>query len=312
MKFATTVTAGLCLFASIILPAHASESASDCGSAAETLSAGIEADSSLLLLLLEDALQTNPGCRRNLFLTAIRSSNPDADLISQIIFVARNEFPQESSLFAEAALSEKPEFADVIKDAFMANDAEMHVALAAASEEMKPVGNEAWLAETQEMDEDIREAMARMNARISGKPWPEQEIPNEHFEFKKSDTIRTSHQDPSIDESSLANGTPIDQADEQTTATHDVKINDRWKPSKQIRLDESRFSSTDPLEAHQKSIATSGAAGMPPIPTLPRSSVYYIPPAKEHYVSTVDFEKDEKQRPPLVIRSVPASPTSPR
>lgn len=312
MKFATSVTAGLCLFALLTLPAQASESATDCGSAAKTLSAGIKADSSQVLLLLEDALQTNPGCRHDIFITAIESSNPDAELLTQIIFVARNEFPQETSMLAEAALSEKPEFADEIKNAFMANDATMQEALASASEEMQPAGNETWLAETREMDEDIREAMARMNARISGKPWPEQEIPIEHFEFKKSDTIRTSHTDPTIDESSLANGTPIDQTDEQAVATHDVKMNDRWKPSQQIHLDESRFSSTDPLEAHQRSIATAGAAGMPPIPTLPRSSVYYIPPAEERYVSTVDYEKDEQQRPPLVIRSAPASPTSPR
>lgn len=312
MKFATTFLAGFCLSASLCHPLCASESAPDCETAATTLSTGIKAEPSQLLLLFEDALQNNPGCRRDLFLTAINSSNPDADLLAQIIYVARNEFPDESSLFAEAALSEKPEFSDTIREAFMADDAAMHKALAEASESMEPATNEKWLAETQEMDEDIREAIARMNARIGGKPWPEQEIAETHFNFKKPDSVRTSGKASSIDESSLVQGDPVDQVDEQAIAEHDVRMNDRWKPSKSIHLDESRFAIKDPLEAHKKSIATAGKAGAPPMPTLPRSSVYYIPPPEDHYVSTVDYEKDEKQRPPLIIRSAPASPTSPK
>ncbi len=313
MKFATSLLAGFCLGASLAHPVFASESALDCETAVKTLAAGIDADPSQLLLLLEDSLQTNPGCRRDLFLTAIDSSNPDADLLAQIIYVARNEFPDESSLLAEAALMAKPEFGDTIKDAFLADDATMENALAEASEKMEGGLNEKWLAETREMDEDIREAIARMNARIAGKPWPEQELPDEHFEFKKPDTIRTATATPRVDESSLVQGDPVDKTDEEAIATHDVRMNDRWKPSKNIHLDESRFATKDPLEAHKRSIATAGEAGIiPPIPTLPRSSVYYIPPPEESYVSTVDYEKDEKQRPPLVIRSAPASPTSPK
>lgn len=312
MKFATSLLAGFCLGASLAHPLSASESALDCETAVATLAAGIQADPTQMLLLLEDALQTNPGCRRDLFLTAIDSSNPDADLLAQIIYVARSEFPDESSLLAEAALTAKPEFGDTIKDAFMADDAAMENALAEASEKMEEGGNEKWLAETREMDEDIREAIARMNARIAGKPWPEQELPNEHFEFKKPDTIRIGKPAPEVDESSLVQGDPVDKTDEGAIAAHDVKMNDRWKPSQNIHLDESRFAIKDPLEAHKRSIATAGNAGAPPLPTLPRSSVYYIPPPEERYVSTVDYEKDEEQRPPLVIRSAPASPTSPK
>ncbi|MEX2581144.1 MAG: hypothetical protein WD342_18950 [Verrucomicrobiales bacterium] len=321
MKLAENLLVGCCLALATCAPAAASESAADCESAAATLAAGIEARPDHALLLFEDALQTNPGCRRDLLIVAIETSNPDAGLLEQIIYVARSEFPDEATLLAEAALSVKPDLGDVIKNAFFADEEKMRDALAAASETDSAPQKADWLEETRQVDDEIREAIARMNARLGGKPWPEQELSEENFQFKKRDAIRASPGD-AVDESSLANGTPVDRVDEKSVAEHEVLMNDQWTPSDEIRLDESRFddpdarsASTGPRSANRKSIATAGAAGaagMPPVPTLPRSSVYYIPPASEEYHSTVDFEKDERLRPPLVIRSAPASPTSPK
>lgn len=290
----------------------ASESATDCSSAINTLVAGIQAQPDHVLMLFQDALQTNPGCRRNLMIKAIESSNPDSNLLTQLIYVARNEFPKEDSSIAEAVLMAAPEFGNIIRDAFTVDQSTVSKRLADSTRANRDLPPEAM-----EMDEDIREAIARMTARVEGKNWPEQKLSGEPVKFKSRDEVRVSRTSAKADESFMNNSLPIDTVDERKLAPAPISINDNTRPNNRIHLDESRFNegktaSTAPKMAGQQVITPAGNANSVGLPTLPRSSVYHIPPAAKSYRSTIDYEKDDKSRPPLVIRSAPETPSSPK
>ncbi len=297
-----------------ILPtwSTASESAEDCSSAIETLVAGIKAQPDHVLMFFQDALQTNPGCRRDLMIKAIESSNPDSNLLTQLIYVARNEFPNEDNSIAEAVLLAAPEFGNIIRDAFTADEAVVTKSLADATR-----ANTELPPEAMEMDEDIREAIARMTARVEGKNWPEQKLSEKPVKYKTRDEVRVSRASANADESFMDNAFPVDNVDERKLVPKPVSIDDSSRASDEIRLDESRFNagktaSTSPEMANQQIISPAGSVNSVGLPKLPRSSIYHIPAAKKSYRSTIDYEKDDQSRPPLVIRSAPETQSSPK
>ncbi|MAS92326.1 MAG: hypothetical protein CMO55_03950 [Verrucomicrobiales bacterium] len=310
MKFATSFLSGFLIWC-VLAPSHASESALDCGTAEETLRAGIEADPANTLMFFEDALQTNPGCRRALTIATIEASNPDADLLTQIIYVARNVFPGEETLIAEAVMITAPEFGDIVRQAFMKPQSEVAAAITKADAKSH---SEEIPEQDQKMDEEIREAMARMSARIEGRPWPEQEVSHEPLHFKKSDDIRVSKA-RNVDETTLYNSLPVDDNDEQTIVPEPAKFSDKKKEDDDFRLafddfgDKGTTASTEPKEARKKKLSPAGAVGVPLQPEWKGSSVYFIPP--EGYSSTIDQEESPTPRPKLIIRSAPASETMP-
>jgi len=313
MKFAITLFFAF-LAAGSIPKVRASEAAVDCKSAIQTLAAGIEVHPGETVVLFQDALQTNPSCRRQLLTSAIEFTGADPELLKKLIFVARTEFPADDTLFAEAAMSAAPDLSLEIREAFMTDAAAMEKSLANGG---VPVVD-AEVAESQKMDEEIADAIARVAAKTEGKPWPEQRLADEPVRFRKPDEIRISKKHREADESSLANTVPTDSHDEREIAPGEVKLDDSMKRSDDLRLDESKFISADrsastaPIEAGTRHIAPAGPVGLPLRPTLPRSSVYYIAPAAENYRSTIDYESGAEARPPLVIRPVQTSPTSPR
>jgi len=260
-------------------PLSASESAPDGRAAVDTFRAGIESRPGDLLLLFEDALQTNPGSRCELLATAVEVARSDAERLKRVIFLARRAFPGEQTALAEAALTAAPDFAAVVREAFFADEATMKSALEGSGKEAEsdlvrlPPG-------ARELDTDIREAIARMTAGVEGKPWPEQEIPDEPLRYKQPDRVRVSDTAGRVDESSLENGLPVDTEDERKMAPGFVMIDDSWEPSDAIRLDESRFektgdhtAETHARDAGVREIAPAGApaAGAPPA-KLPRSA----------------------------------------
>lgn len=291
----------------------ASESAQDCSSAIETLVAGIQAQPDHVLMLFQDALQTNPGCRRDLMIKTIESSNPDSNLLTQLIYVARSEFPNEDSAIAEAVLLSAPEFGNIIRDALSVDQSVVSKSLADSTRANRELPTEAM-----EMDEDIREAIARMTAKVEGKNWPEQKLSEKPVRFKTRDEVRVSRGSAKADESFMNNSFPVDEVDERKLVPAPVAIDDSRQLSENIRLDESRFdrgktASTSPAMAGQQVITPAGNANSVGLPKLPRSSIYHIPAAASRsYRSTVDYEKDDKSRPPLVIRSAPVTPSSPK
>ncbi|MEM7699972.1 MAG: hypothetical protein AAF236_16375, partial [Verrucomicrobiota bacterium] len=305
MKLAFCLLAPVLVSLSVL---HASESAVDCESANNTLVAGLIAQPKQAPMLFLDALRTNPGCRRDLLRLGIQFADEDPDMLKKLLFIARQEFPGEQTSFAELALTEAPEKSDLIREAFFANPEPARSARKAPSApalvELPPEAND--------LDDGIREAIARMTAKVEGKMWPEQHVSDEKITYHKPDDVRIPRESRGADESSLENGVPIDTHDERRIAPGKVVINDAWRPNDTIELDETKFSSrTDTrvaLEARKREIAPAGAVGFPMQYPMPKSSVYYIPPAKGDFRSTIDL--DDAKRPPLMIKS-PSAPTNP-
>jgi len=314
MKLAICLTATFLVVCSPA-PLSASESATDCNTAVATFRAGLESQPHDSLVLFLDALQTNPGCRRDLLGEALEFSKKKPEQVEKMIFIARQEFPDDLTSFAEVALESVPEHAMVIREAFFADEDTMTAKLNPAAED---TGSALVTlpAEARELDSEIREAIARVTARVEGKLWPEQEVSGEPVAFRKPDEVRTSTTDQEVIEASLENAIPFDRMDERIADADPVILAD--EPSfelEKIHLDESKFTqgkadSREAREARKKEIAPAGQAVVPNRPRLARSRVYYIPPAKGDYRSTID--QDNQQRPPLVIRSMPASPTAPQ
>ncbi|MEM9016246.1 MAG: hypothetical protein AAGC68_04480, partial [Verrucomicrobiota bacterium] len=299
----------------LIQNASASEAATDCATAVAIFEAGIAAEPDRFMVLFRDSLQTNPGCRRDILISAVKKVRYDSAELEKVIFIAREEFPGDQSTLAEAALVTAPEQSDAIRSAFFAPAGVVQAALAPTAPP-EPPGFVELPAEAQKLDADIREAIARVTAKVEGKVWPEQDLAAENFHFPVKDDLRIPSHSRNIDEASLENVNPIDRTDERKIAEGEVVINDSREHSNEIRLDESKFSAGEAgdtrmaREARKKEIAPAGKAGLPLLPKLPRSSVYYIPPAEIDSHSTIDL--DRQSRPSLIIRSPSQAPTTPR
>ncbi|MEM1442139.1 MAG: hypothetical protein AAGF67_07330 [Verrucomicrobiota bacterium] len=296
-----------CFLAATVLlsyPLAASESALDCESANNTLVAGLMAQPEQAPMLFLDALRTNPGCRRDLLRLGIQFAEDDPATLKKLLFIARQEFPSEQTDFASLALTELPGQSDLIREAFFSSP-EPKAPTPPALVELPPEANE--------LDDGIREAIARMSAKVEGKIWPEQHVSDEAITYHKRDDIRIPSESRSADETSLENAIPIDKTDERRLAPGKVVINDNWRPNDELELDESKFGTRADTrvlrEARKREIAPAGAVGFPRKYPTPKSSVYYIPPAKGDFRSTIDL--DDEKRPPLVIRTPSTSPTTP-
>ncbi len=315
MKFAIPIVLGVSalLFAGL---SCASEAAGDPESAVRTLRDGIEAHPDQALVLFRDALQTNPQARAELLEAALILFRSDPVLPIRLLHAARLEFPEDDARFAETALLAAPERASDIRAAFLATPQEMEAARAAGATAAGELPLREPPAESRELDAEIREAIARVAAKTEGKAWPEQALSGVPVRFKKPDEIRIPRLSRYVDESGLVNHLPVDREDEQAIADGAVKIDDAWRPSDALRLDESKFAGSEasvaPREATVRAMATAGSVGLPKRPRLPRSSVYHIPSAADSYESTIDLESGDSAPPALVIRPEPASPSSPR
>ncbi len=306
-------------------PAPASESAPNSGAAVETLRAGIAVHPEQAVVLFQDSLQTNPDCRRELLLAALEILGDDPEYLVRLLYAARLEFPEDDVLFAETALNVVPGCAGEIRAAFTATTERMEAVLAgqtsAGPGSAGPTEETAALpspTEARRLDEEIRDAIARVTAKAEGKAWPEQAVPHELLHFRKTDEIRIPRQSRRVDEASLYNHLPLDRHDERELAAGPVRLDDNTGTGIDFRLDESKFTRDDrrasitPAEAKARPVAPAGAVGLPRRPALPRSSVYPIPPAAGSYESTIDLESGEVAPPSLVIRPEPASPSAPR
>jgi len=314
MKFAILFSLFL-IASSVIDPVHGSESALDCQTAIDTLAAGIEVHPAQAVVLFQDALQTNPDCRSQLLMKAIQLTGGETTILARLIYAARIEFPEDDNLFAEAAMTVAPDCGAEIREAFMKSPVEMGEGLAIGSAELMADGEKQGGQRT--MDEDIREAIARMTAKAEGKHWPEQELSDEPLQFRKPDEIRVSNESGVAEEASLANGLALDKVDERALSHLPVKIDDARKPSIAIRLDESKFAagmrtdSTEPLEAELRSIAPAGEAQVTESPVPKQSSAHRVAPSTELYHSTIDVETGDTPRPLLIIRPPSTAQTAP-
>ena len=350
MKLAFVVILS-CFLAISVSQSYASEFAVDCRSAVQVFEDRVQAEPCNLLPLYIATLQKNPGCRRDLLVSAVRASNGDVRTMRWVIFVSRQKFPNELTLLAEAAMSELPDYGEVIREAFFVEESEMEIELAEAtnpkipglegsvvlmprSEPTMQVAS-AEIAEivpesvpelqsalvklpeaAQLLDEDIHEATVRMTAKIEGEFWPELEVSKADFTYRQSEKLRVTSK-RLVDEQSMDNSLPIDTIDERMMLPMAVKINDDWKPSEDIHLDESRFTKSKSENrvaavARKKELAPAGSVGLPQLHRLARSGSYLVTPAGGDYNSTIDRDGRNSMRPSLLIRPVSSSPTGMR
>lgn len=294
-----------------VCPLFASESALDCHTASQTLIAGLESQPEHALPLFLDSLQANPGCRNDLLQAAVEFTSDRPQLLEQVIFIARQEFPEEQTSLAEVALTAAPEQSELIRHAFFAMLESDSSSSEGGNPGEEPLASLVTLPEeAEELDDDIREAIARMAAKVEGKTWPEQSVDDESLRFRQPDDVRVSLGSYFADETSLENAIPIDTVDERRSEAGTLRIRD-WKSKREpLRLDESKFhredtqDATSMKEARKREIAPAGAVEFPSRPTMSRSAVYYIPPAGGDFRSTIDL--DDERRPSLVIRPKPA------
>jgi len=313
-----------------LVSGRASEAAPDSDAAVATLRAGIAIHPDQAAALFQDSLQTNPGYRRDLLVAALEILGDDPARLAKLVYAARLEFPEDDALFAEAALSVVPDLSREIRACFAATPDEMKAVLGGAPlpEFSPPVTASGTNApssppardaspESRQLDEEIREAISRVAAKAEGRDWPEQSVAGDPIPFHQADEVRIPRHSRQADETSLYNHLPLDRHDEREAAPGGVRIDDRWKPDDAIRLDESKFAAGDReaatalREAKVGGRAFAGSVALPRRPPLPRSSVYYIPPAAGAYESTIDLERGESAPPALIIRPEAASPTTP-
>lgn len=350
MKLAFVVILS-CFLAISVSQSYASECAVDCRSAVEVFEDRVQEEPCNLLPLYIATLQKNPGCRRDLLVSAVRTSKGDVRTMRWVIFVSRQTFPNELTLLAEAAMTELPEYGKVIREAFFVEESEMEIELAeatnpkipgpegsavlmprseptiqVASAEIAEIGPES-VAELQSaliklpeaaqlLDEDIHEATVRMTAKVEGEVWPEQDVFKADFTYRQSEKLRVTSK-RLVDEQSMNNSLLIDTIDERMMLPVAIKINDDWKPSQDIRLDESRFTKSKSENrvaavARKKELASAGSVGLPQLPRLARSGSYLVTPAGGDFNSTIDRDGRNSMRPSLLIRPVSSSPTGVR
>lgn len=291
----------------------------DCSSAVRVFENRVKAQPHNLLPLYIGALQENPGCRGDLLTSAVRASDGDSRMVRWVIFVSRQEFPHKLDLLTEAAATDVLEWEEVIREALFVEEAEMadlSLGIDGASLSETQLSLDELSEEAKKLDEDIHEALARMSARAEGKVWSDEGMSETDFFNQKADTIHVSPGGWS-DEHGMDNSLPIDTLDERIMLPMAIKIDDDWKPSEEVELDESKFTKSSSKSriaaaARKKELAPASAVGLPRGPNLVRPEVNEIFSVGGDYSSTIDRDERDSIRPSLVIRSAPSLSTSAR
>ncbi len=172
-----------------------SESAETCSLASDTLKVGLKARPAEGLLLFGDAVKLSPDCLDDLIKVAIAEINPDDAVLKQIVHIALNEYPEEATIIAEASMEARPKKAKVIREAFLSRP-DPAVEQKKRQEELASIKSSSpieqflkdqkkQLAEVEEaenpeaepkeseeelVDRKIEEAIAKIAAKIEGKP----------------------------------------------------------------------------------------------------------------------------------------------
>ncbi|PAW63777.1 MAG: hypothetical protein B9S36_04035 [Verrucomicrobiia bacterium Tous-C2TDCM] len=324
IAFLLKLAAFACLTATHVC---SSESLHRSESAVETLRDSLEAHPEKALGLFRESLRANPDLARALLAVALRTLGDDPAAVIPILYAARLEHPEEDAVFAEVTIETLPDLARELLVTFAASPEKMRAALEESprAREVEEFASRARVAtssglkaEFAAMDEEIRAAIVRADAKSEARSWPGEAAALHPMPVKKNDEVRVSRGSLRVDESSLTSHLMLDRTDEREISPGSVKIDDAWRPSREIRLDETKFlrdggeAFAEPLEARVKSMSPAGSVGLPKRPVLKRSSVYRIPPVVGSYESTIDIESAEDAPPALIIRPEPASPTTPK
>ncbi len=307
----------LTLLSGIAVNSTASEAPGDCKTAAETLSAGIGAQPDKALIFFDDAIKSSPDCVRPLFATAIKAAQPNDELLKQMIHVALTEYPEMQNIIAETAMEMLPEYSLAIREAFISATAP--VVEESAPKKASPVDRFLEGPDTREENfsplvVDASDGVIQAIARLSAQVGMEQEVINDNIEFRRPDRIVVADVVMKYDEKTLEDSSPVDTADEnleEEVVNELVMLDEGVKPHEAPVIVEPVLEEVKIVEA----IETESEA-VPEIleedepserfVSIPASSsVYYIP-------SAGGPELASNERNPIVLRSLPVSPTMPQ
>jgi len=310
MRF--TITLLTLLFGFAVIP-QASEAPGDCKTAAETLSAGIGSQPEKALMFFDDAIKSSPECVRILLGTAIKASQANDELLKQMIHVAMTEYPEMQNTIAETAMEMAPDSALAIRDAFV--KATAPVVEEAAPKKASPV--DRFLEGTGSEEEnfsplvvDASDGVARAIARLSAQVGLEQEVINDSIEFRRPDNIVVADVVTKYDEKTLEDSSPVDTAEEEIeeeTVVELVMLDEGVKPHQAPAAVEPAIEEVAVVEVEkapepkkEEKAKDEFSERFVSIPA--NSSIYFIPSA-----GGPDLASNERN--PIVLRSLPVSPT---
>jgi hypothetical protein len=291
---------------------RASESLDESGAA--------NADALSSLGFLKKSLQEYPSHRAELIAAALETFAADEQNKERVIFVARETFPDETTVLVEELMLLDPDAVGSLRTAFLADTATMRVALAEVGEkepapsskspapvmveaeeaadpaeltidlaQVEPIAGTFALA----VDESLIDPASAVDASFDfhsthkvpsiSSPAPLSSVSEEEA---SKDHMKMAETSASADESSLNNSLEFDESDERFLAKATVRIDDAWKPSEDIYLDESKF--------EKRRLAAASQAA----PEAPEERVAL------EFQSTVDHQADELARPPLNLPQI--------
>jgi hypothetical protein len=229
------------------------------------------------LKFLKKSLGEYPDHRAELIAAALQTFAADEENQHRVIYVAREVFPNETTALVEELMLLNADVVVSLRPAFLADTAVVRAALAelradetdtvnpaaashlplvAIDEEVAPAESAIDMSQALATDATfalaVEESMVdpstavdtSFDLRASDRsPLPSPKDSSVHGPEKEvaRDQIKLPEESLSADESSLNNALEFDEANERDLAKSPVRIDDAWKPSEDIYLDESKF-----------------------------------------------------------------------
>lgn len=275
------------------------------------------------LRFLKKSLEKYPAHRAKLIATALQTFAADEEIQHRVIYVARKVFPDETTALVEKLMRLGPDAVASLGPAFLVDTTTMRAALAefrgndtngmatTATADMPlevvadgtaapaetaidasptvPTAATFSLAVDESMVDPatVVDTSFHLSSQKRSSPTslaaPSLEDPAKEL---VRDQIKLSEASASVDESSLNNSLEFDEADEGDFAKSAVRIDDAWKPSEDIYLDESKF--------EKRRLAAA------------KEAVQHAPEerAELEFQSTVDHQETGFGRPPLSLPAI--------
>lgn len=275
------------------------------------------------LRFLKKSLEEYPDHRAELIAAALQTFAADEENQQRVIYVAREVFPDETTALVEELMLLSPDLVVSLRSAFLAETTAMRAALAeswgeetdgtvpavASQQPVVVVDEEASPADpaidvSQTVPTAATIALAGDDSMVDpatavdtsfdlsspkrpSVPSPQVPSPEDPAKEVARDQIKLPETSASADESSLNNSLEFDETNERDLAKSSVRIDDAWRPSEEIYLDESKF------EKRRLAAAAKEAAQEAPEER-----------AELEFQSTVDHQTAGFGRPPLNLPAI--------
>jgi len=214
---------------------QASESATDCATAVDTLRAGIARAPAEATTFFEGAIEANPECVGPLVSAVIEATGADEAILTSVIRAAVKEYPGKSTEIAGAAMDAAPHAAQAIRAAFFSGDGvgghppQPPRSEAPAPLQMKSPIEQFLESQKQEAAPPPAKPGERVLAAISeidGKIAVEAPARAPNPIIRKPDHIEVSDTSGRFDETTLNDATPRDETEEEFSGAMNLTFRD--------------------------------------------------------------------------------------